>query len=173
MSPTSATNAKKRRVAHLRTVGRGAKEPTSHGQYRIVCKNPKISSAFRRISASRRSHEESGHAACWLSRRPANYIQRRAIRYRPQTSAKATIAQSTATNQKGIALRPLPLALPSGFLQVQKVVTQEGHVRNMRVSSLVNGSIGSYAPGFGYPRFLDLRVDGVLGSRGHRPHRSL
>ena len=87
-----------------------------------------------------------GHAACWLSRRPPTYIQRRAIRYRPHTSAKATIAQSTATNQKGIAVRPLPLAWPSGSKDID---TQEGHVCNIGVSSLVNYRFGSYAPEFG------------------------
>ena len=51
---------------------------------------------------------EFGHAARLLSLRPAEYyIQLRAIRYRPHTTTKATIVQSTATNQKGIALRPL------------------------------------------------------------------
>jgi hypothetical protein len=59
MSPTSVTNAPKRRVARtLRRVGRGAQEPISHGQYRIVCKNLRISSVLRRTSALQRSKSE-------------------------------------------------------------------------------------------------------------------
>jgi hypothetical protein len=51
------------------------------------------------------------------------YIQRRAIRYRPQTSAMSTIAQSTATNQKGIAVRPPSSLFAFGC---NEIVTQKG-----------------------------------------------
>src|SRR5215203_3425467 len=56
MSPTSVTNAAKKRDSRpLRTLPRSSQEPISQGQYRIVCKKLRISSVLRRTSALRRS----------------------------------------------------------------------------------------------------------------------
>jgi hypothetical protein len=73
---------------------------------------------FRPLSAEFPLHgvpRSSGTLPAGFPRGPPTYIQRRAIRYRPQTTIRATIFQSTATNQKGMAVRSPSPRFAFGF----------------------------------------------------------